>query len=155
MFQNLCVRITTGAVLLVSTLVLVACSSSERQASPVADSQPPVTTAQGQAAPTTQQQVPSESSPTQTPSPAMKVFINPATGEPREPTAQEIADMAKESAAKPGTRPQAVQLPDGTIMVPMGGRPRTPIQACIDKDGAVKVDHECQDAAKRGQGEQK
>jgi hypothetical protein len=89
------------------------------------------------------------------------MFIDPKTGEARDPTPQELAEISKRQAASrqqasegADSRPKAVQLPDGTIMVPMDGQPQTPVQACVAKDGTLKIDHDCQDAAKRSQEDQ-
>jgi hypothetical protein len=89
------------------------------------------------------------------------MFIDPKTGEAREPTPQELAEISKRQAASrqqasegAASRPKAVQLPDGTIMVPMDGQPQTPVQACVAKDGTLTIDHDCQDAAKRSQEDQ-
>jgi hypothetical protein len=89
------------------------------------------------------------------------MFIDPKTGEAREPTPQELAEISKQQAASKqqasegaASRPKAVQLPDGTIMVPMDDQPQTPVQACVAKDGTLKIDHDCQDAAKRRQEDQ-
>jgi hypothetical protein len=153
MFQNICARITTSALLLAGSALLLGCSSSERQTSQSADSQaaePSAPTVAAQPTPGTAEQT----SPA-APAPGVRIFIDPTTGEAREPTAQEMAEMAKQSAAaKPGSKPQAVQLPDGTVMVPMEGMPQTPVQACLEKDGSLKVDHECRDQAKRQGGQQ-
>jgi hypothetical protein len=79
------------------------------------------------------------------------MFIDPQTGEVREPTPQELAGMSKQQASKgTATKPKAIQLPDGTVMIPMDGKQK-PVQACVASDGTLTIDHDCQETDKRSQ----
>jgi hypothetical protein len=147
MFQILCVRITTTALVLGSSALLLGCSSSERsspdrpaataQSSPTADSSAPATTAQPPAAPGAN-------------SSGMRIFIDPKTGEPRAPTAAELAAMEqleqKDSKlqAAPERRQTEMKLRGGGTAITLDEGVQTPLQACTNADGSIVVDHECQ-----------
>jgi hypothetical protein len=47
-----------------------------------------------------------------------RIFIDPETGKVRPPTAEERAQMARESAAAPKVKVEAYSLPDGTVVLP-------------------------------------
>jgi len=144
MFQNLCTRITMFIAASIGGLMLMACSSSDRQASPSADksSAPPI------AAETTPSPVAAE--PTQTVEPlGMKVFIDPKTGQMRDPTPAELAAMERQSSGrKPETSTQRkqteVKMRNGGTAIFMEDNPETPMKACTQADGSVVVDHDCQ-----------
>jgi hypothetical protein len=88
----------------------------------------------------------------------MKMFIDPKTGEARDPTPQELAEISKQQKQQQSTtsarpKPAPIQLPDGTVMVPM--EPKYPVQACTNKDGTLTIDHECKEGQKESQGDNK
>jgi len=75
--------------------------------------------------------------------PATRIFIDPQTGQPREPTAQELAAAAQAEArvaasgrAKP-VAPREVELPNGAVAVILGEETLQPLRACVRPDGRV------------------
>ena len=78
--------------------------------------------------------------------PTSRVFVDPATGQLREPTAAELADIARQESAgtavasvgsaKPAA-PTEVRYPDGTVGIAFGNESLAPLHACIDPDGAI------------------
>jgi hypothetical protein len=87
----------------------------------------------------------------------VKVFIDPATGEIRDPTAEELAEMARSKAAKPeGTaaaqKPaREIHLPNGIVAVEMDPSGDEPLKACRDSQGNMIVSHDCATPAKEQQ----
>jgi hypothetical protein len=79
----------------------------------------------------------------------VKVFVDPATGEIREPTPADIAaleaEQRKATVAKPqGTRSsQTIVHPDGTVEVVLDGSHDQSVQGCVQPDGGIKTDHVC------------
>ena len=128
MFRTMCVRITT-TVLLSSSALLVACSSSDRQASPTADR-------------AIEANQPADDSP------GMKAYIDPKTGQIGEPTDAQIAEMERKANAQAGApvepKRTVVKMRNGGTMVILDDNPQTPMQACVDAQGNMKVDHNCQ-----------
>jgi hypothetical protein len=173
MFQNLCVRVTTG-VLLVGSL-LVGCSSSEPQSSQVDDNPntpaatqestpvPSAAASEQTRTPTTPELSATESSTLPTPSsnsapsaPGMKIFIDPVTGEARDPTDAERAAMARQdgnSRAVEKRQQRETKLRNGGTAITIEGDPQTPLQGCVEEDGNVTVNHNCADAKQSSKGE--
>ncbi len=80
------------------------------------------------------------------PAAGLRVFIDPVTGKPREPTAAEI--KALEAASPPANQKPAVPQQDKEIVFPDGtvaiqGHTLSEMKACVQKDGHVVVDHDC------------
>jgi hypothetical protein len=140
MYHNLRVRITASALLLSST-VLLGCSSSERQASPTTDNN-------SEAAPAAPAAPAADSATT----PGMKAFIDPKTGELRDPTDAERAAMERQDSklqSSPERRQTESKLKGGRgTAITLEGEPETPIRACTQADGTVVVDHNCEAAKK-------
>ncbi len=103
---------------------------------------------------------PAPAGPAMTASPAVtdaasRIFLDPVTGEPREPTAAEIAELdrrealgraARDAASRP-TKPAAATefyLPDGTVGVRLPEGDLQHLQVCLDADG--NVDEHCESA---------
>jgi hypothetical protein len=70
---------------------------------------------------------------------AVNVFVDPVTGEMREPTAREVAVIAasrstvdNSKAVKQAELPEEVQLPGGGTMVRLGDRGRVEEHLCVD-----------------------
>lgn len=87
---------------------------------------------------------------------SVRAYIDPKTGALRDPTPEELtAEAAAESKkqktdstsggapAKP-TEPHEVTLPNGAVEVVLDKSAQQPFRACIQKDGAVKMDHDCE-----------
>lgn len=82
----------------------------------------------------------------------MRAYIDPATGQLREPTREELAaetaaEAAKKSAAGAQQKPtemKEVQLPNGAVAIELGDSAQQPLKACVGKDGDVKMDHACE-----------
>ncbi len=83
--------------------------------------------------------------------PASSIFIDPVTGEPREPTAAELEAAGRAprnaGAASSATRtkpaaPIEFRLPDGTVATPFPADASQPLQACLHPDGSV--DEHCE-----------
>jgi hypothetical protein len=89
---------------------------------------------------------------------AVRAYIDPKTGQLREPTPEEIAALAaaeaeqkKASAAtqsKP-SEPREVTLPNGAVAIQLDESAQQPLRACIQPNGEAKMDHDC-DAADKG-----
>lgn len=80
--------------------------------------------------------------------PATRIFIDPVTGQPREPTAEELAELARREAALPQNAkatgapvPQEFRLPDGTVGMRFPEGAAQPLMACRRLDG--QVDEHC------------
>jgi hypothetical protein len=74
--------------------------------------------------------------------------MDPVTGQPREPTAEELAEAARREAATPqnakpaaAPAPQEFQLPDGTVGMKFPEGAAQPLMACRRLDG--QVDEHC------------
>lgn len=81
---------------------------------------------------------------------SVRVFVDPTTGEIREPTDAEAAAVAKEEQSqaaitKPGAtdRAQEVRLPDGSTAVILDRSDSQYLEGCLKVDGSVTVDHDC------------
>ena len=141
MFQNFCVRITTSALLLTGSAVLLGCSSSERQASPTADSASDTPAAQ--AAP--------PAADTESAS-GMKIFIDPKTGEVRDPTDAERAAMERArqdgnlQTSEPRKQTESKLKSGRGTAITLEGDPETPMKACTNADGTVVIGHDCEPA---------
>jgi hypothetical protein len=83
----------------------------------------------------------------------VKVFIDPTTGEIRDPTPEDIAaleaEQRKATAAKPNTAqpPRQIVHPDGTVEVILDSSHEHALQGCVQKDGSIKMEHRCPDPA--------
>ena len=81
---------------------------------------------------------------------SVQVFIDPKTGESRQPTAEELSRIAQEEKARIDagkiTRHEKVN-PNGTIEVELSPADEKPIEACVAANGQVKVDHNCRDTS--------
>lgn len=95
--------------------------------------------------------------------PTSRVFLDPATGQPREPTASELAELARqELAQKPATpappaktmAPAEIHYPDGTVGIAFDSGSLAPLRACVDARG--EIDEHCAEVesapAERGGG---
>jgi hypothetical protein len=73
-----------------------------------------------------------------------RIFVDPATGQPREPTAEELAAAARDEAPEQSARrakplaPREVEYPNGAVAVILGDEALHPLQACIRPDGSVE-----------------
>jgi len=92
--------------------------------------------------------------PTPTKSPnTVRVYIDPKTGEIRDPTPEELAAEAAANAAKKqaaAANPQSEQpqqrevvTPSGAVEITLDPSTQHPVYGCVDKSGDVKVDHQC------------
>jgi hypothetical protein len=91
---------------------------------------------------------------------SVRAYIDPATGQLREPTPEDIAAEAAAEAArkkalgtesKPGSEPgsdpmkrREIRLPNGAIAIELDESAQQPLVGCVQKDGAVKMDHDCE-----------
>jgi hypothetical protein len=127
MFQTLCTRMTAGAALVIGSAMLVACSATDRQSAPVSAAAAPDQAAAG-----------------------MKAFMDPVTGQMRDPTNAERAAAEKQGNAKvPGNQPRTMReqkLRKRGTAVTLEGDLLTPLHACTGADGNVVVDHDCNQA---------
>ena len=79
----------------------------------------------------------------------MKMFVDPVTGEVRDPTDAERAAMAKEvhqSRAVEKPRQRETKLRNGGTAITLEGNAETPLQGCVAADGSLSVDHNCAEA---------
>jgi hypothetical protein len=156
MLQNLCIRITAAWMV----ALLAACSASDSPTSQATDSANAVPAQAAAPAPEpsdtssgTHEVAPTEApaTPADIPAgaPAMKMFIDPVTGAPRDPTPAERAAMARQAgqrkAAQPATREEKMRNGGTAIMIE--GEPTTPLKACTGADGKVAVAHDCETPA--------
>jgi hypothetical protein len=83
---------------------------------------------------------------------AVKIFVDPTTGEIREPTEDELKAIARDdlarkqiTSAKPTTTASSpeILLPNGSVATKLGRSSSESLRACIQKDGSMAVDHEC------------
>jgi hypothetical protein len=90
----------------------------------------------------------------------VRAYIDPATGQLREPTREELAAEAAAEAAKKAVLTSAqskpnelkeVHLPSGAVAIELGDSAQHPLKACTQPNGDVKMDHECEpdDARKK------
>jgi len=79
---------------------------------------------------------------------ALREFVDPVTGQSRAPTSAELkaleaasksTTVTAQAASKP--REKEIVFPDGTVAVEEGSLSQ--MKACVQKDGAVTVDHDC------------
>jgi len=160
MFQNSCIRITAAGMV----ALLAACSASDpatsqatdsasavppaQVAAPAAEPEPLDTHASGtqEVAPPMAAATPATPADIPASAPAMKMFIDPVTGAPRDPTPAERAAMAgQRKAAQPATREEKMRNGGTAIMIE--GEPTTPLKACTGADGKVAVAHDCESPA--------
>ena len=90
---------------------------------------------------------------------SVRAYLDPVTGQLRDPTPEELAAEAaqqaqkKQAAAATDTaRPvrREVVLPNGAIEVTLDPSAQHALLACIGKDGSVKMDHECTEHSEPG-----
>jgi hypothetical protein len=86
-----------------------------------------------------------------------RVFLDPVSGQPREPTPAELAELARlERTAREAPRtdardnakpdaPAEFRLPDGTVGLRFPANASQPLQACLHPDGSV--DEHCHAAS--------
>jgi hypothetical protein len=88
-----------------------------------------------------QKQTPRQS----TAEPAMRTYIDPVTGQVREPTEQERAESARRAAVaqKPAAAPVEVQLPDGSFV--LRHIEEHPYRACVHAGGTAQNGHSCEE----------
>lgn len=72
-----------------------------------------------------------------------RVFLDPVTGQPRSPTAEERQQMRQQkneaaTSEKSAEIPKVVEYPDGSVGV-FHKRPQNQLHAVIGKDGKVKT----------------
>jgi hypothetical protein len=87
----------------------------------------------------------------------VRAYIDPATGELRDPTPEELAaEAAAEAQKKQATaaNPQSEQpqsretiLPSGAVEITLDKSAQHSLQACIGKNGDLKMEHECDSEA--------
>src|ERR1044071_3705027 len=152
MFQNSCTRITACAALMLGSALLSACSASDPQTSPPADKPavpvaaqttppPPADTISPPSIPAVADAPPGQSKTSG--AAAMKMFIDPVTGLPRDPTDAELAAMTqaeqsqKSAAQKPA---REIKLKKRGVAMKMEDN-EAPLQSCVTPDGIV-VDHD-------------
>ena len=90
---------------------------------------------------------------------AVRAYVDPKTGELREPTADELAAEAaaeaqkKQAASASSDREQLqsreVVTPSGAIEIQIDKSQDQPLRACIDDKGNAKMDHDCARPKKR------
>jgi pyruvate/2-oxoglutarate dehydrogenase complex dihydrolipoamide acyltransferase (E2) component len=86
--------------------------------------------------------------------PAIRAYIDPATGQLRDPTPEELAAEAADQAARekatdansPAKQKQQreVVLPDGTIEITLDKSTQQPLRGCVQQNGDIKMDHKCE-----------
>lgn len=82
---------------------------------------------------------------------AIREFIDPATGQAREPTAADLkafeAAKARTPSAAPTVKPRGgeITMPNG--MVAIEAPPPSDMKGCLRKDGTMVVDHDCTSTA--------
>ena len=155
MFQNSCIRVMASAALMLGS-ALTGCSSAERP-SPAADtpevrviaeaappSAPPIEAtppaAQPDAASTPDQPKPASAA-------GMRMFIDPVTGMPRDPTDAELAAMAqaqKDGKVTAATPSREIKLKKRGVAVMMEDN-EAPLQSCVTPEG-LTIDHACAQA---------
>jgi hypothetical protein len=77
----------------------------------------------------------------------MKMFVDPVTGEMRDPTPAERAAMAKQESSLKATEPtksRVVKLRNGGTAIMIDAPPHPPMKACEGADGSVAIGHDCE-----------
>jgi hypothetical protein len=140
-------RIALSLIGVVGVSALMACSQTDVSRTPATSE---VSSREGGAAQAMQDQSPSSES-------AIKAYIDPTTGELREPTAEELSVDAARTNKKPlsavpivteQSTPQEVVHPGGVVEVPLDQSKQQGLQACIQKDGSMNMGHECESDSK-------
>jgi hypothetical protein len=86
--------------------------------------------------------------------PEIRAYIDPATGQLRDPTPEELAAQAADQAArekaaaanslsKPKQQREVV-LPDGTVEITLDPSTQQTLRGCVQQNGDIKLDHECE-----------
>ena len=82
---------------------------------------------------------------------ALRVYLDPVTGEFTGPPEQEVAAArnlalpAASSTSQPGLEEKPSPVPGGGTMVDLKGQFRTPLTATIDSNGKTKIEHQVSD----------
>lgn len=80
---------------------------------------------------------------------ALREFIDPVTGQPRQPTAAELKALATAGQSAPASaaasRPKETVLPNGMVAVEVGVK--SEMKGCLQADGRVVATHDCQGEA--------
>jgi hypothetical protein len=134
-----------NSILLVApALLLCACGSSgdSRQGATVVQDNAPAQVAAPAPAPA------AAADSTQAGAAGLREFIDPVTGQPREPTAAELKALeaskqtsAPSSAITSKPKPKEIVLPNGVVAVEMEST--SEMKGCLQKDGRAVVDHDC------------
>jgi hypothetical protein len=116
-------------------------------APPVAHSQAPVAAVPTAAAPVAAAPVAAVPFAASLGSAAQQIFLDPLTGQQREPTADELAQLraataaSAKSALRPGAAaPEEIHLPDGTVGVRLSQQYYDTIVVCRQADGRFNTD---------------
>jgi hypothetical protein len=144
-------------IVIAQALALCACSAAHDASqanAPAAAQQPGQAPAAGSApatGPAAASAPASAAAPAGTGGAAMREFIDPATGQTREPTAADLkafeAAKAQAPSAAPTVKPRGgeITLPNGMVVIE--APPPSDIKGCLRKDGTVVIDHECTSTA--------
>jgi hypothetical protein len=77
-------------------------------------------------------------------------FIDPVTGEEREPTAEELAQLSKsrsESQQKPSAPLRTTETQaDGTVIMRYQEPPAQPLMGCVNTEKEIEIAHDCRPA---------
>ena len=132
-------------------LVLSACAKTSQPDQPVA-------------APTQLKAATTESAPTSTHN-GLHAYIDPATGQLREPTPEELAAEAAQKAKEQVQRKQAaaaagqsesamheVVLPNGAVEVPLNPAMQHEMEGCVRQDGSTAMGEECSEKSSAADG---
>jgi hypothetical protein len=86
---------------------------------------------------------------------AVKAYVDPTTGELRDPIVGETLSNSNSSNKKPLATSPTEQLPareivhpGGIVEVPIDNNHQHALQACVQSDGSVKMGHGCAEASK-------
>jgi len=134
---------------LVGIAWLAACSSNQEAAKDMADTATVADQAANQGAvPDTSQPVAHDTASIS--AAGVKVFIDPVTGEIRDPTPAEAAALAAEAAKQKAAHgadkqnaPRQIVHPDGTVEVIIDESADQSLQGCVQKDGSIVMAHDC------------
>jgi hypothetical protein len=83
----------------------------------------------------------------------VRAYIDPITGQLRDPTQEELATEAAELATKKKTAATSqseqpasreVILPDGTVEITLDKSIQHPLHGCIQPNGELTMDHDCE-----------
>jgi hypothetical protein len=88
---------------------------------------------------------------------SVRAYIDPVTGQLREPTPEDIAKESAESNKKKAealavtkpSEPREVILPNGAITIQLDDSAQQPLIGCVQKNGDVKMDHDCDGESSR------